>query len=110
MKDEIILRLLEDACKKLERVSFPVETPHLLPVYNALLAAVQANHPGNVYLRALRPMEEGEKANATPEEIKVLLGQLRIVLESLTEEQTQPQSMGTGPVNRAVVPATAPTE
>ena len=78
MNDELILRMLQDASKNLERVMFPVDTSHVVPVYNALLAAVKANHPDEPYLQALQSIEGG----AGPEELRVLLGQLRILLET----------------------------
>lgn len=83
MKDETLVRLLQDACKNLERVNFPVTTPNLIPVYNALLSAAKANHPGHSYLSILPILNEGETG---PEEMRVLLGQLRIVLEALPDE------------------------
>ena len=81
MKDDVILRLLQDASKQLEHVNFPAETPHVVPVYNALLAAVKANHPQEPYLQALPTVEGG----TGPEELRVLLGQLRILLEAWAE-------------------------
>jgi hypothetical protein len=81
MKDDVILRLLQDAAKQLEHVNFPAETPHVVPVYNALLAAVKANHPQEPYLQALPTVEGG----TGPEELRVLLGQLRILLEAWVE-------------------------
>lgn len=83
MKDETLVRLLQDACQKLERVNFPVTTPNLIPVYNALLTATKANHPGHAYLAVLPVLAESE---TSPEEMRVLLGQLRIVLEAVSEE------------------------
>lgn len=87
MKDAVILRLLQDTCQKLEDVSFPVETPHVLPTYHALLAAVKANHPDEPYLDALT-ISNGK--GASPEELKILFGQLRILLETLIEEERAP--------------------
>ncbi len=81
MKDDVILRLLQDASKQLEHVNFPADTPHVVPVYNALLAAVKANHPQEPYLHALPAVEGG----TGPEEMRVLLGQLRILLEAWVE-------------------------
>ena len=119
MRDEVILRLLEDACKSLKDVSFPVQTPHLAPVYNALLAAARANHPNEPFFQALTPIERrddeyeeeededeqgrgggrpdrsrhrrrrGEDVSVAPEELRVLMGQLRIALESF-RQQTSP--------------------
>ena len=116
MRDEVILRLLEDACKGLKDVSFPVQTPHLAPVYNALLAAARANHPNEPFFQALTPIERrddayeeedeneeargggrmdrsrhrrgrGEDVSVAPEELRVLMGQLRIALESFRQQQ-----------------------
>ena len=81
MNDEIILRMLQDASKNLEQVAFPAETPHLAPTYNALLAAVKANHQDEPYLQALEPIE----GQAGPEELRVLFGQLRILVEAKME-------------------------
>ena len=80
MTDDVLVRLLQDANRGLEGVGFPVETPNLIPVYNALLAAIKANHQGESYLQVLQPVE-----GAGPDELRVLFGQLRILLESLTD-------------------------
>ena len=93
MKDETVLRLVQDASQKLEHVRFPVTTPNLIPVYNALLAAAKANHPGDSFLALLPALTEGETG---PEEMRVLLGQLRIVLEALHDERTASPSSGAG--------------
>jgi hypothetical protein len=82
MRDEIIIRMLEDACTALEGVSFPTKTPNLVPSYNALLAAARANHPDHPFLSALSRIDN---TDAGPEEMRVLFGQLRIVLESFQE-------------------------
>lgn len=84
MKDAVILRLLQDASQKLEEVAFPVETPHVVPTYHALLAAVKANYPDEPYLDALTLSKD---SRASPEELKILFGQLRILLEALLEEE-----------------------
>jgi hypothetical protein len=84
MKDAVILRLLQDTCQKLEPVGFPVETPHVLPTYHALLAAVKANYPDEPYLNALTLSKDN---GASPEELKILFGQLQILLEALIEEE-----------------------
>ncbi len=103
MKDETLVRLLQDACQKLERVNFPVTTPNLIPVYNALLTATKANHPAHPYLAVLPVLAEGE---TSPEEMRVLLGQLRIVLEALPEENAaRPVSQ---PTATPMAPAPAP--
>lgn len=77
MNDELLLRMLQDASANLSGVRFPTETPHVVPVYNGLLAALKANYPNEAYLQSL-PLIEG---GAGPEELRVLLGQLRVLLE-----------------------------
>jgi hypothetical protein len=83
MKDEIIRRILDETCQALKGVHFPVQTPHLIPSYNALLTAAKDNHPNDSFLRVLEPLEPGESG---PEEMRVLFAQLRIVLESYMED------------------------
>ena len=91
MRDETLVRMLEDACRKLEHVHFPAETPHLAPIYNGLLAAARANHPDHVFLNVLAPL--APDARTGPEELNVLFGQLRILLEALTEEGSRDSGM-----------------
>ena len=86
MRDETLIRLAADANEKLAHVRFPATTPYLAPAYNAVLAAAQANHPEEVFFMALTPITKDE---AGPEEMNVLFGQLRIVLEALVEERNQ---------------------
>jgi len=113
MNDELLVRLLEDTCRKLEKVRFPVETPHLAPVYNALLASAKANHPGHLYLGVLEQLPPD--ARPGPEELNILFGQLRIVLEAITTGEGDAPSNGstalTGPTRRAVelTPPSLPT-
>lgn len=95
MRDEILVRLLEDTCKKLEKVRFPVETPHLAPTYNAMLGAAKENHPGHPYLRFLELLPPD--AQPGPEELNILFGQLRIVLEAITTGEAE---HGTAPTTR----------
>ena len=100
MKDITLVRMLDEARKGLEGVNFPARTPHLLPAYNALLMAARANHPEDVFLQALEPIENrgGEERREDgrrdrrdvpecgPEEMRVLFGQLYICMESFAEE------------------------
>ena len=94
MKDEVILRMLQDARESLSGVEFPVDPSPVVPAYNALLAAVKANHPQDVYLQAL-PTIEGW---AGPEALRVLFGQLSILLESWLEADTAGDNK-TGPLS-----------
>ncbi len=79
MNDEVLLRMLQDASANLEGVKFPTDTSNVAPIYNALLAMLKVNHPGHPYLEALPPIEGG----AGPEELRLLFGQLRVLLETL---------------------------
>ena len=88
MRDEVILRLLRDARESLAGVKFPVDVSHVVPAYNALLAAVKANHPQDAYLQALAAIEGG----AGPEELRVLFGQLSILVEAWLEADTPAES------------------
>jgi hypothetical protein len=83
MNDELILRMLQDASKNLEHASFPITTDNVVPVYNALLGVVKANHPDEPYLQALHAIE----GSAGPEELRLLFGQLRLLLESRMEAE-----------------------
>ena len=94
MRDEVILRMLQDASAKLEHVRFPASATHIGPVYNGLLAAVAANHPNHPFLGILSPLPDGE---ASPEELKVLFGQLRILLETIVEEANETRTRAAGP-------------
>ena len=60
MRDEVIIRMLQEASHGLKEVSFPVTTPHLIPSYNALLAAAKVNHPTDPFLSVLSPIERPE--------------------------------------------------
>jgi len=92
MKDVTIVRMLDEARKGLEGVNFPAKTPHLLPAYNALLMAARANHPDDVFLHMLPPIENRvvdgrrEGPECGPEEMRELFGQLYICMESFAEE------------------------
>ena len=104
MKDETLVRLVQDASQKLEHVRFPVTTPNLISVYNALLAAAKVNHPSDPYLSLLPTLADGETG---PEEMRVLLGQLRIVLEALQDESSA-GSPGAPPPSPGAFAAPAP--
>ncbi len=113
MNDELLIRLLEDTCRKLEKIKFPVETPHLAPTYNALLGAAKANHPGHPYLGFLELLPA--EAQPGPEELSILFGQLRIVLEAITTGEGDAPGNGstalTGPTRRPMelTPPSLPT-
>jgi hypothetical protein len=88
MRDETIIRMLQETCDALKGVGFPASARHLVPSYNAVLAAAKVNHPSDPFLGALRPLEDGHEG-AGPEEMRILFGQLRIALEALHEDRSR---------------------
>jgi hypothetical protein len=107
MTDDLILRLIDETCKGLARMEFFTPCAHLIPSYNALVRAVQGNHPDDPYLNTvfpiLQPNENAERpdkhgsdgSGINPPLLRILFTQLRIILESLQEGQTSPSSLPT---------------
>jgi hypothetical protein len=102
MTDELILRLVDETCKGLGRMEFFNPCAHLIPSYNAVVRAAQANHPDDPYLNTLfpilQPNENAERpdkhgsdgSGINPPLLRILFTQLRIILESLQEGQASP--------------------
>lgn len=85
MKDSILIRMLEETCDMLKHVDAYVSCTHLIPSYNAILLAAQANHPTDPFLHALVPIQVAD-GTAGSTEIRVLFAQVRIALESAQGE------------------------
>jgi hypothetical protein len=85
--DETIIRMAEEASQALSEVDGHIQCNYLMPSYNAMLQAAKANHPNDPFLSALIPLEliSDRKFYVSGAELRVLLGQLRIALESLHE-------------------------
>lgn len=100
MNDVLIIRLVDETSKVLSRMEFFQSCDHLIPSYNALVRAAQANHPDDPYLHTAFPtLQPGEKAErnqkphgegreVSPPLLRVLFTQLRIVLEAMQEPAT----------------------
>lgn len=102
MTDTLILRLVDETCKVLARMEFFNPCTYLIPSYNALVQAAQANHPDDPYLNTAFPLlqpggtvarseKHHEDADAVnPPQLRILFTQLRIILESLQDEGAAP--------------------
>jgi hypothetical protein len=87
MKDAIIIRMAEETSKALSDAHPFSQCPHLLPSYNALLRAAQANHGTDPFLGALTPIQpHTDEDSVTVAELRALLAQIRIALESLRSD------------------------
>ena len=86
MKDETIIRMIQETCEGLREMNkkpFPVDCRYLQPSYNALVQAARSNHSGDAFLSGLSTIEQNGEVN--PMEMQILFAQLRIALESLQE-------------------------
>lgn len=97
MNDATIIRLATETTRHLRHAIMVSPAPYMVPSYNALLAAAHANHPDDVFLKALRPLPAangephrtedvplpaGDEAIVSVAEISALFAQLAIALES----------------------------
>lgn len=81
MKDSVILKMAEETCSILDQMMFHEPCDQLGASYNALIAAAQANHPDDAFLKALKPIQE--PAEGSKNQMQILFTQLRIVLDAL---------------------------
>lgn len=87
MKDSVILEMLEESGRVLNRMEFFEPCKHIVPTYNALLLAARENHPEEPFLQALPTVEPGGgEDSVNPRTLALLCGQLRIALASLQTE------------------------
>jgi len=91
IKDEMLIRMIEEASKSLAQVDGYQNCNQLVPSYNALLQAAKANHPNDPCLGALERLNK-EEDDVSAMVLRVLLGQMRIALESLQGAQAAPMS------------------
>jgi hypothetical protein len=86
MTDAIIIRMAEETSKYLgDAHPFDRSTTMVGP-YNALIQAARANHPDDTFLSVLSLAVTDEERGPTIAEMRALLAQLRIALESLRQE------------------------
>jgi hypothetical protein len=101
MTDALIIRLVDETSKVLARMEFFQSCDHLIPSYNALVQAAQANHPNDPYLQTAFPvLQPGEDKGrhekhehgkeVSPPLLRVLFTQLRIILEAMQEPEIAP--------------------
>jgi hypothetical protein len=83
IRDEMLVRMIEEASKSLSQVDGYQNCSLLVGSYNALLQAAKANHPNDPFLSALERLDK-EEDDVTVAVMRVLLGQMRIALESLS--------------------------
>ena len=86
MNDAIIIRMAAETIQHL-RHAIPVSScPYMVPSYNALVTAARANHPDDVFLKALTPLPTtgDDRDCISIAEITALFAQLAIALESLS--------------------------
>ncbi|MCW3054818.1 MAG: hypothetical protein JWN14_3988 [Chthonomonadales bacterium] len=82
MSDAILVRIIEEMTKPLSDLNGHCSADEMVPSYNALLGAAQANHPDVPFLNAMEPIPQ-KSINSGP--LLALFAQLRIVLEYLQE-------------------------
>lgn len=84
MTDTTILQMLEETSAVVAKMKYWMPGGDLVPSYNSILEAAKANHPRDRFLQSLRPLPAGKDPYAiNPPQLKVLFGQLRLVLETL---------------------------
>ena len=91
MTDSTIIRMAEESSKALSEAHPYTQCRHVVPSYNALVQAAQENHPADTFLRTLASIDlRAGEDSITVAELRVLLAQLRIALESLQREPQSP--------------------
>jgi len=89
MTDATIIRIAEETGRALEDAHPYGQCLHLVPSYNALLLAARANHPDDSFLGVLAAVPTtGDENLVSIAEMRALLGQLRIALESFEDGMT----------------------
>ena len=84
MKDELIIRMIQETSAILAEMEWHQDGKAIVPSYNALLQAVQANHPEDVFLCSLLQIKTEDQVG--PRELQILFTQLRIALEALQSD------------------------
>jgi hypothetical protein len=85
MNDTTIIRMATETIQHL-RHAIPVSPcPYMVPSYNALVSAAQANHPDDTFLKVLAPLPTtgDDRDCISIAEITALFAQLAVALESL---------------------------
>ncbi len=84
MMDTTIARMAEEVAAGLKHVDGEMEFKRLVPIYNGLVTAAQANHPQDPFLSMITSIDanRGEEYISAAE-MRILFGLLRLALESL---------------------------
>ena len=86
MRDDVIVRMVQETCKVLSEMHPYEECRSLVPSYNALLDAARANHPEESFLKVLPSLPDREDSHVSSGNFQILFAQLRIMLEGLATE------------------------
>lgn len=85
MNDSTIIRMATETVQHLRNAISVGPALYMVPSYNALLTAAKANHPEDVFLKALTTLpvkgEDGDHISIA--EISALFAQIAVALESL---------------------------
>ncbi len=81
MTDQVLLRLIEEIVKPLSDCGGNSPCTELVPSYNAILSTAKTNHPNDLFLNVLLPIEKDSFINVAT--LLALVAQIRIVLESI---------------------------
>jgi len=88
MDNRTLVRLAASFMEHLGETLPGTDCALLIPTYNALLNAAQAQNPEEPFLSHLQPLQA--EGHVDPEVLRVLMGQLQIVLESLSPPAPPP--------------------
>jgi uncharacterized protein YjbI with pentapeptide repeats len=83
MKDQAIIRMIEETSRALSDAPWHIDCTYLMPSYNALLEAAKENHPEDPFLRVLASVQVDEDHQFNATQATILFGQLRMALQSL---------------------------
>jgi len=79
MNDAILLLMIEEITKPLSRGEGDSPCAEMIPSYNAILSTAKGNHPEDLFLMNLLPIDKGGFVNVS--QLLALFALLRFVLE-----------------------------
>ena len=85
MTDRTIIKMAEESTALLRQIPVGFDATNIVPSFNAILAEAKANHPDDVFIKALSAIESSDNAF----DLAILFTQLRIALEALNTEETE---------------------
>lgn len=81
MTDNVLLLMIEEITKPLSKGEGDSPCAEMIPSYNAILSAAKGNHPEDLFLGNLLPIDKGGFVNVS--QLLALFALLRFVLEWL---------------------------